>query len=163
MAGKGEGKAYRWLQDHRSYDKDYCLIWPFCRNRNGYGELSYLGEGYWAHRFMCELSNGPPPTPSHQAAHSCGNGDGGCCNPKHLSWKTATGNLLDCGVHRSHPRNSYGNRGRLTPAQVIQIRSLKGQKTQAEIAAMFGIREPSVRDIFLGRTYAHVVSPSPLP
>lgn len=154
MATKGQGKCYQWLIDHQGYDGDYCLIWPFYRNPNGYGQLGYLGESYWAHRFMCELVNGPPPTPDHEAAHSCGNGSGGCAHPKHLSWKTKTENLLDCREHGTHARNIHGLGGRLTLEQVEQIRDLKGKKTQAEIAIMFGVSDPTIRDIFLGRTYS---------
>jgi hypothetical protein len=154
VTAKGEGKCYQWLQDHLEYDGDYCLIWPFYRNPNGYGMLGHNGEHYWAHRLMCELVHGPAPTPDHEAAHACGNGAIGCAHPKHLSWKTRSENLLDCREHGTHARNIHGNHGRLTYEQVQQIRDLKGKKTQAEIAAIFGIHEPSVRDIFLGRTYA---------
>jgi hypothetical protein len=154
MTTKGQGKAYRWLVDHKGHDGDYCLIWPFYRNPNGYGQLGYLGESYWAHRFMCELVHGAPPTPEHEAAHSCGNGSGGCANPKHLSWKTRTGNLLDCREHGTQARSCNGNKGRLTDDQVMQIRALKGKKTQDEIAFTFGVSPPTVRDIFLGRSHA---------
>jgi DNA-binding CsgD family transcriptional regulator len=154
MTNKGNGKTFQWLQDHLDYDGNYCLIWPFYRNPNGYGQMGHNGESHWAHRLMCELVNGPPPTPEHDAAHSCGNGAGGCAHPKHLSWKTKTGNLLDCREHGTQARNVHGNAGRLSPDQVQQIRDLKGKKTQAEIALIFGIHEPSVRDIFLGRTYS---------
>lgn len=153
MSSAGNGKAYQWLQDHLSYDGDYCLIWPFYRNPNGYGQLGYEGTNRWAHRFMCELVNGPPPSPDHEAAHSCGNGAGGCAHPKHLSWKTKSENLLDCAEHGTSARNTHGSMGRLSAKQVQEIRDLKGKKTQAEIAAIYGIHEPSVRDIFLGRTY----------
>lgn len=153
MATKGNGKAIQWLRDHVNYDADYCLIWPFYRNPNGYGQFGYLGENHWAHRYMCELANGPPPSAEHEAAHSCGNGDGGCANPKHVSWKTKSGNLLDCGEHGTQARNIHGPGGRLSPEQVQQIRDLKGKKTQAEIALMFGVHEPTIRDIYLGRTY----------
>jgi hypothetical protein len=68
-------------------------------------------------------------------------------------WKTKSENLLDCGEHGTSARNTHGSMGRLSPEQVQEIRDLKGKKTQAEIASIYGIHEPSVRDIFLGRTY----------
>lgn len=154
MSVKGEGKTIQWLRDHVGYSADYCLIWPFCRNPNGYGQFGYLGEPHYAHRYMCELAHGAPPSPDHEAAHSCGNGHGGCCNPKHLSWKTRSENLLDCRQHGTQARSFHGSRGRLTDEQVQQIRDLKGKKTQAEIAGIFGVSEPTVRDIFLGRSHA---------
>lgn len=152
MAKKGEGKAYQWLLDHLSYDADYCLIWPFYRNPNGYGQMGHNGQSYWAHRFMCELAHGPAPSPDHEVAHSCGNGAGGCAHPKHLSWKTKSENLLDCREHGTQSRVRKGS-ARLTDSQVEQIRDLKGKKTQAEIAFTFGVSEPTVRDIFLGRSH----------
>lgn len=156
MTTKGNGKTIQWLRDHVDYNADYCLVWPYNRNPNGYGQLGYLSKTYYAHRLMCEMAHGPAPDPEHEAAHSCGNGHGGCANPKHLSWKTRSGNLLDCREHGTQVRNIYGSMGRLTGAQVQEIRDLKGKKTQAEIAAIYGIHEPSVRDIFLGRTYNRV-------
>jgi len=154
MAGKGEGKAYQWIQDHRDHSGEYCLIWPFYRNPNGYGQLGYNGQSHWAHRFMCELVIGPPPSPKHEAAHSCGNGAGGCANPKHLSWKTKSENLLDCSEHGTQARSTNGSKGRLTADQVEEIRALKGKKTQSEIAIIFGVSDPTIRDILLGRTHA---------
>lgn len=152
-ATKGNGKTYQWLLDHKDHDGDYCLIWPFNRNPNGYGQLGYLGKSGYAHRMMCELVHGEAPSPDHEAAHSCGNGHMGCAHPKHLSWKTRSENRLDCREHGTNTRNTCGSMGRLTLDQVQEIRDLKGKKTQAEIAAIYGIHEPSVRDIFLGRTY----------
>lgn len=53
---KGEGAAIRFIRDHERYPhKEWCLIWPFSTTR-GYGTFGYLGKGYYAHRFMCELA-----------------------------------------------------------------------------------------------------------
>lgn len=153
MTTKGNGKTIQWLRDHVNYDSDYCLIWPFNRNPNGYGQLGYLGKSGYAHRMMCEMAHGPAPSPDHEAAHSCGNGHMGCASPKHLSWKTRSENLLDCREHGTQARSCNGNKGRLTEDQVMQIRALKGKKTQAEIAFTFGVSEPTIRDIFLGRSH----------
>jgi hypothetical protein len=154
MATKGNGKTYQWLLDHKDHDGDYCLIWPFSRNPNGYGQLGYLGKSGYSHRMMCELVHGPAPSPDHEAAHSCGNGHMGCAHPKHLSWKTRSENLLDCREHGTQARSCNGNKGRLTDEQVMQIRALKGKKTQDEIAFTFGVSPPTIRDIFLGRSHA---------
>jgi hypothetical protein len=154
MAIRGKGKCYQWLLDNQGHDGDHCLIWPFYRNPNGYGQFGHLGEGYWAHRFMCGLVNGPPPTPKHEAAHSCGNGKHGCAHPKHVSWKTTSENLLDCRQHGTQRRSRRATEGRLTAEMVLQIRALKGHKTQSEIAIAFGVSDPTIRDIFLGRSHA---------
>ena len=105
----------------------------------GYGIFAKFDEKYLAHRYMCELVNGPAPTPDHDAAHSCGRGHDGCVHPNHLSWKTTSDNLKERRVHGTHVSNRYGNKGLLTDKQVAEIRALKGRKTQYEIADQFGV------------------------
>lgn len=40
MSVKGEGKAYKWILAHQDYPhKDWCLIWPFSRDKHGRGNL----------------------------------------------------------------------------------------------------------------------------
>lgn len=147
---KGKGKARRWLADHVGYPHDYCLIWPFSLTR-GYGRFVYYGTGYYAHRFMCELVHGPAPTLEHQAAHSCGRGAEGCVNPHHLSWKTPSGNQLDKRDHGTACNKDY--RYKLTPDQVLEIRSLKGIMTQDELAVKFGVGRQNIGAILTGRSW----------
>lgn len=154
MTTKGNGKTIQWIRDHEHYPhKDWCLMWPFTKTR-GYGTFGYLGKGYYAHRFMCELVHGVPPSEIHQAAHSCGNGHAGCVNPHHLSWKTKSENQLDCREHGTETKHTDGNRGRLTQGIADEIRALKGIQTQWQIAGQYGISESTVSDIWLGRTWA---------
>lgn len=137
---KGKGEAYKWLIDHVGYQGDDCLQWPFCRDpRVGRGRLGYGGEHYWAHRLMCVLAHGEPPTPKHQAAHNCGKGHYGCCNPRHLAWKTNSENQLDRRKNGNMLRNRGGWRGQISRTQQQEIVALKGKKTQMEIARQFGV------------------------
>lgn len=140
MAAKGSGKAFQWLKDHVGYAGDDCLVWPFSRDgRVGRGRLGHEGKGWWAHRLMCVLAHGEPPTPKHQAAHECGKGHYGCVNPRHLHWKTNAQNQIDRRRNGNMLRNPHGNKGGLSPDQVATIVSLKGNKTQMQIAAQFGV------------------------
>ncbi len=137
---RGKGAAFKWLLDHVSYQGDDCLPWPFCKDdRVGRGRLGHEGKHYWAHRLMCKLAHGEPPSPKHQAAHECGKGHYGCVNPRHLKWKTNSENQLDRRQNGSMLRNRFGNKGGLRPEQTKTIVGLKGKKTQMEIAAMFGV------------------------
>lgn len=145
-ANKGKGKCAAFLFAHANYDKDDCLKWPFNLN-DGYGLFAHLGKQHMAHRFMCELAHGAPPTPKHYAAHSCGRGHHSCVNPRHLSWKTPSENQLD---RARHGTKNGGCVGKLTPEQVAVIKRLKGQKTQKEIAEMFGVFRTTVSDIHRG-------------
>lgn len=95
-----DGALLRWLEtEARNYEGDECLQWPFATAGHGYGQVKIGKTHYGAHRIVCEWENGPPPTPEHEAAHSCGNGHKGCVNRRHLSWKTRKENAEDRTLH----------------------------------------------------------------
>lgn len=146
---KGKGAAIKWLREHVSF-RGGCLIWPFA-TANGYGMYSLDGKIDYAHRWMCEAVNGPAPSPGHQAAHSCGRGDCGCVSPSHLIWKTVSQNQLDRREHGT--KNVWGGRGKLTEQLAAEIRALKGQKPQREIAAIYGISRSQVSWVMCGRVW----------
>lgn len=154
MSVRGKGKAYAWILAHLDRQDGECLIWPFYRNPNGYGQLGYLGKMHWTHRFVCELVNGPPPTPRHESAHSCGNGAIGCVHPRHLSWKTPSENLIDCQQHGTHVRSRAGRFGKLNAALADEIRQLKGVVLQKDVALQFSISESTVSDIWRGKAWS---------
>lgn len=159
MTARGKGICVTWIRDHVAHQDDDCLIWPFSRNPiNGYGHFGHERKHYLAHRFMCKLAHGEPPTPKHQAAHSCGKGRDGCINPRHLSWKTHSQNQLDRRLHGTKHNAWWGKKGKLKPQQVLAIRALKGQLTQAAIARDFMTTESNVRAIQNGKTWRHLVA-----
>lgn len=140
-SNKGKGQAIRWLLDHVTYAGDGCLPWPFARNpEKGYGVFGHNGEHHYAHRYMCELVKGPPPTPRHQAGHSCGLGHEGCVHPLHLAWKTNTQNQRDRITHGTTTRNPPGARRKLTLEQIEEVRALKGKVSQYDLARRFGVK-----------------------
>lgn len=153
----GNNLLMRWIRQHRDYDADWCLIWPFARGRSGYGSYGRNGKVHYVHRYMCEHAHGPSPSPKHQAAHSCGRGQHGCVNPRHVSWKTASENQLD---RRQHGTTMNGKKHKLTPEQVAEIRASKGKEKVTATAARFGVTETNIRQIQSGKiwrtgTYAH--------
>jgi hypothetical protein len=148
---RGEGVTAAWLHSHASYDGSDCLIWPFARTTAGYGCFGHEGEHYRAHRYMCRLVNGPPPTPKHEAAHSCGRGHDACVHPKHLSWKTRKENQDDRIAHGTVPKRP--RRVMLTPEQVIEIRAAQGRETTASLMARFNTSHSNILDIQRGVTW----------
>lgn len=149
---KGNGASIRLIREHLNYQGDDCIPWPFFRNPvNGYGHLAYEGKQCAAHRLMCRLAHGEPPTPQHQAAHSCHVRH--CINPRHLSWKTLSQNMLDKRANGTVTNAWWGQRGKITAEQAGEIRALKGQETQAATAARYGITESNVRKIQEGKTW----------
>jgi hypothetical protein len=155
MATKGDGAAYKWLLAHVDYRGDDCLKWPFGGDpKSGRGCLQHNGVRGWAHRWMCKLAHGEPPTPKHKAAHDCGKGHEGCINPRHLKWKTQAENLADCIIHGTQPKHYYGSQGRITPDQAEEIRNSRGVRTMRELAVAFDVAEGTINDIWRGRTHA---------
>lgn len=147
-----------WLKEQVSHNGDDCLIWPFARSR-GYGMLSDGNKKIRkAHRVLCEMVHGLPPTPEHEAAHSCGNGHGGCVNPKHLSWKTRSENQRDRRAHGTHRTCPPGaSRFKLTAPDVAEIRLRQGSATVADLAQKFGVTRSTIRQIHLNKIWVNGV------
>lgn len=129
----------KWLAEHVNYQGDDCLIWPFYRNENGYACCdAKLGSGF-APRVLCAMAHGEPPSPDHEASHSCGNGNLGCMNQKHLRWLTHAENMEETLIHGTHNRGERNGQSTLTEEQVRRIRYLSGILTQQEIADRFEV------------------------
>lgn len=128
------GEAKRYFEKFvLPYEGDDCHTWPYCRDRNGY---AILKDGF-VHRLVCEAANGPPPTPEHHAAHSCGNGSEGCVTKGHVFWKTRSENEADKLVHGTSNRGRRHGMAKLTEDDVRAIRALHGELPQTAIARRF--------------------------
>lgn len=155
--GTTPGEPLRFYQEVVvPYDGNDCLIWPYGKDGKGYGRLHHEGRQHIVSRLICEEANGPPPTPKHEAAHSCGNGHLGCCAKSHLRWDTAAGNLADELIHGTRTRGERHFRAKLTADDVREIRRLwaGGAVLQREMAVKFNIRESSVTNIIARRSWA---------
>lgn len=148
---KGKGRGIAFLRPLIGHVGDSCITWPMSRCR-GYGIVGFNGENFRAHRLMCELSHGPAPAPDYEAAHSCGRGHHGCVNPKHLSWKTRSGNQQDRRLH-----NTQGilapKRFKLTEADVANIRAREGIETVTDLASRYRVTRSTIRQIHLRKTW----------
>lgn len=140
----GNSKLMRWISEHIGYQGDGCLIWPFSRTRDGYGFLGRAGKAHKVHRYICQWVHGAPPTPKHQAAHSCNNGHNGCVNPRHVRWKTPSENHKEA---TPHPRY------KLNETQVAEIRKLKGAELVQVTAGRYGVTEATIRKIQNGTNW----------
>ena len=136
------------------YDGDDCLIWPYYRNEHGYGMVSEGGRRKIVSRIVCGHRHGPPPLPRMDAAHSCGNGAGGCVAKRHLSWKTRTQNNADKLTHDTHTRGERSWNAKLTEDDIRRIRSMTG--SQQSIAAVFGVSQTNISQIVRRVRWAHV-------
>lgn len=154
------GRAQKFLAEVVfPYQGDECLIWPF--NRSGYARLissRKSGRSALVSRLVCEAENGPPPSPKHHAAHSCGNGTKGCVSRRHLSWKTPKENSDDKILHGTHNRGERNGRAKLSATQVREILSLKGALAQRAIARRFGVSHGYVSRIHNRKYWTYVDS-----
>lgn len=155
-AVRGAGLAF--LLANVEHSDHECLTWPFGRTYKGYaqtGRTSVNGvQTDNACRLMCALAHGAPPSPSHQAAHSCGNGHLGCVNPRHLRWATPKENSADMILH--------GTSGRRNPVVVSnlsadQIRAIFADARPAKVISKeFGVPCKCVDAIRQGRSWRSV-------
>jgi|SRR5882672_8399638 len=158
---KGKGPGLLWLKANLDYQGESCLTWPFFLDPDhGRGKLSVDGKLYWAHHYMCILVNGPAPDELPQAAHSCGNGNCGCVDPRHLNWSDNSGNQTDRRTHGS-PEGGKGTRTHLTPAQIAEIRTAKGKIPQFTLARLIGVKRGTIE--YWQRTTHEPLQPSTNP
>ncbi len=147
------GLPLKFFEDALTYKGDDCLIWPFYRNPQGYAVFWHKGRARSVHRAACESRNGPPPKPKSEACHSCGNGHLGCVTGSHSYWGTKSENEMDKVRHNTSNRGERNRTAVLNEDQVRQIRQLIGSRTQADIAAMFGVSRYAIRAIKQGKTW----------
>lgn len=150
-----EGEGPDWLAEHVHHQGDECLIWPFGRNGRGYGAVGQDGDRVGAHRAMCILAHGQPPTPEHHAAHSCGNGHLGCVHPGHLSWRTPAENQQDRLKHGTSSRGTGNACAKINESQVREIRRrLASGETNVSIAEDYDLTHYAVSAIKRRKTWA---------
>jgi hypothetical protein len=133
-----KGAPLKWLEALISNPPDTCVEWPFASNGNGYGWASYEGRRFGAHRLSLYLATGELPE-GMDAAHSCHNR--ACVNPKHLSWKERTLNMLD--------KRKDGTTGAKVSAEdVAFIRA--STETGVALAKRFGVTPSAIGKIRKG-------------
>ena len=133
---------------------DGCLIWPFSRGGNGYGQLTIDGETRTVSRLACEETYGQAPSPSHEAAHSCGGGHLGCVNPKHLRWATRSENQGDRVHHGTDSRGEKSATAKLSEGDVREI--ISSALPIAELSERFGVSQSQISRVRNGQQWAHV-------
>lgn len=140
--GTSPGEPARFLNEVvLTYEVDECLTWPYSRDTYGYGRLP---DGSLVHRIACEKEHGPPPSPKHETAHSCGNGHNACVARKHLRWATRAENADDKVNHGRSSRGVKNPKARLTEDQVRSIRDLAKSTTQIDLARQFGVSKQTI-------------------
>lgn len=156
--GTPKGEPQRYFRDVvLTYEGDECLAWPYANDGDGYGSIYHDGKTKRVHRAVCEEVYGPPPTPDHDASHSCGRGSDACCAKRHLSWKTHAANMADMVMHGTSRRGEKSPFAKLNEEQVRKILALKGAAPQHVIAKLVGTSRANVGHIHNRETWGHVI------
>lgn len=144
------GRKEAYLRALLSVDQDECIRWPYPQDRTGYGCMNVGAQKTRAHRFMCVLANGDPPSAEAEAAHNCGNA--WCVNPRHLRWATVKENAADRILHGTAKRGHSNWKAKLSNDEALA--AYTDPRTCREIAADHGVTPEAIGNLKAGRTWA---------
>lgn len=125
---------------------DTCWIWDARKDERGYGWFSYLGQPWYAHRFMAKV-NGLDVN-GKVVRHLCHNRS--CVNPAHLAVGTQTENLQDS------MRNGNARQAKLDPEKVRDIRTKK--LTIDEYSSKYAVSRKAVYMVQSGASWGWVTN-----
>lgn len=147
-------------------DPSECVIWPYAKDKFGYGIIT---SQQWleptktrmtrASRMACVAMHGPQPDGKPHAAHTCGNGSRGCCNPHHVYWASVSDNQRDRVLHGTSNRGSRQGRSRLSEEDVRSIKArLKEGSGPTEISRIYGVHQTTITCIKTGKIWGWLVT-----
>lgn len=133
-----------------------CWEWTASTNKDGYGQFSYEGIMYLAHRISYEYFYGTIPDGlivRHKVCHNPL-----CVNPLHLELGNQKDNIGDRDLAGRQAKGERHGNSILTENNVEVIRHLCKNKdifhmTQKEIADSFGISQHQVYQIVKGKNW----------
>lgn len=132
-----------------------CWFWTAYHDKDGYGLVTIAKGSHRTHRVSWQVANGQSIPPGMCVCHRCDNR--ACINPAHLFLGTQAENVAD--RHRKG-RTAIGTKaglGRLTAAQVLEIRARRAAGLTLErIGREFGIAACTVSAIYHRRLWRHI-------
>jgi hypothetical protein len=153
-----------WQRVDQSAGPGDCWPWMLGLDPHGYGQLSYKGKLWKAHRLAITLATGvnlPKSINGERAVvlHSCDNP--GCCNPKHLTLGTQSENVRDMmakGRHRTQPQwGSKNGASKLSAPVGLDRRARRASGVEiAIISRQFALSYDYTQKILSGKKWPHV-------
>jgi hypothetical protein len=132
-----------WQNVDRSAGDDACHPWTGY-TEDGYGRFQWQGRMVGAHELARTFTTGEVRLPSLDTCHRCDNPP--CCNPRHVRFDSRLGNVRDM-----HERNRAARPGRLTDAQVRELRERRAAGArQIDLAEAYGLTDGAVSMIVRG-------------
>lgn len=126
-----------------------CWEWRGGRTEKGYGVFALSHEKQVrAHRFSWQIYTGRAA--SGLVLHACDNPS--CVNPLHLSDGTHTENMRQMASRKRAVRADRHHKAKITTIEAIAINLLhrSGNHSTRDIAAMFGMSQPTIAAIVKG-------------
>jgi hypothetical protein len=150
-AKPGEARAF--VSVAAAHIGEECLFWPYGRNSAGYGHVGGKAGWFLVHRLVCEAVHGAAPDDKPEAAHLCGNGHLGCCNPAHLAWKSSKENKADNIAHGKTTRGERMWMCKLRASDVIFIRRNAHTMSRKAMGDKFGVCSSNITAILRGKAW----------
>lgn len=150
-------EALFWSKVGRGDDQSLCWLWSGAKNAYGYGQTSIRGIAAGAHQ-VAYVMNGGDLLMGQVVRHECDTPP--CCNPSHLIAGTQTDNYNDSFERQRAACGSKCRHTKLNEDIVAEI--LRDDRSQAAIAAVYGVNQSTVSLIKGGKTWKIVSSPPPL-
>ena len=124
---------------------------------NGYRHVDLSKSDYKIrhriHRLVAYAFIGPPPTPRHGVNHI--DGDKTNNRPSNIEWATQSENVSHAYKLGLNPgpdvKGAKNPRAKLTPAQVEEIKALRGVEGARVLARRFGVSRSAIQFIHQGK------------
>lgn len=130
-----------------------CWLWTGWKLNTGYGETSLRQRKITVHRLSYIWAYGEIPK-GKLIMHTCDTPL--CVRPDHLRVGTDATNHADMVSKMRHTWGAKNKHAKLTEDQVREIRTLRGQLTHREIAARYGVSQPTINALLVGRTWRYI-------
>jgi hypothetical protein len=130
-----------------------CWLWTGWKLNSGYGETSLRGRKITVHRLSYIWAYGEIPK-GKLVMHTCDTPL--CVRPDHLRVGTDATNHDDMVAKRRHQHGERAFNAKLNESLVREIRAQKGKATIRELAARYGVSQPTIWHVMVGRTWRYV-------
>lgn len=146
------GALLKFINSILSTEEENCIIWPYTRTWNGYGQISFNGRREVASRLVCELVNGK--SDKLVCMHLCGKGHLGCVNPRHLEWGTYKQNAEMAIEHGTSTRGDRNSHAKLSVENVQAIKKAFVQgKSDSDLSKIYDVHSATISKIRKGETW----------
>lgn len=149
-------RSLNFCLDAAKLDQDECVIWPYSKNQEGYGNVKRNGRTDKAHRVVCELVRGEAPSKGLFVLHSCDNPS--CVNPRHLRFGTAQENAIERNEKgRANSTRGHARRERvLTEVMVREILKVAKPGNFKQLGKLYGVDCTTIGAIYHRKTWRWV-------